>query len=90
MQRHGPAFDCHVAHLNPAQVQAGDTVIGTLPIQLAAQICTRHAAYWHLSLEVPADKRGQELSVRELENLGASLQRFDVYFLTEKSYGDPS
>ena len=30
MQQHGPAFDHHVAHLDPQQVQAGDTVIGTL------------------------------------------------------------
>ena len=85
MQTHGPAFDRHVAHLDPAQVQAGDTVIGTLPIQLAAQICARHAAYWHLSLEMPANKRGQELSAQELETLGASLQRFDVHFLVEKA-----
>ena len=85
MQAHGPAFDRHVAHLDPTQVQAGDTVIGTLPIQLAAQICARHAAYWHLSLEMPANKRGQELSAQELETLGASLQRFDVHFLVEAS-----
>lgn len=85
MQAHGPAFDCHVPHLDPAQVQAGDTVIGTLPIQLAAQICARGAAYWHLSLEMPANKRGQELSAAELEALGASLQRFNVQIISRKS-----
>ena len=78
MQQHGPAFDHHVAHLDPQQVQAGDTVIGTLPIPLAAQICARGAAYWHLSLELPAHKRGQELSATELESFGAKLQHFAV------------
>lgn len=78
MQQHGPAFDQHVPHLDPIQVQTGDTVIGTLPIHLAAQVCARGAAYWHLALEVPAAARGRELSAQELLALGATLQRFDI------------
>lgn len=78
MQQHGPAFDRHVPHLDPAQVQPGDTVIGTLPVNLAAQVCARGAAYWHLVLEMPAQKRGQELSVQELKVLGAALQQFHI------------
>ena len=58
MQQCGPAFDCHVPHLDTAQVQRGDTVIGTLPVNLAAQVCARGAAYWHLALEMPAQQRG--------------------------------
>ena len=78
MQQCGPAFDCHVPHLDPVQVERGDTVIGTLPVNLAAQVCTRGAAYWHLTLQMPAQQRGQELSALELQALGATLQQFHV------------
>ncbi|MBH2042709.1 MAG: CRISPR-associated protein Csx16 [Comamonadaceae bacterium] len=78
MQQCGPAFDCHVLHLDPAQVQGGDTVIGTLPVHLAAQVCGRSAAYLHLVLETPQEARGRELSAQELQNIGATLQRFDI------------
>ena len=78
MQQCGPAFDCHVPHLDPAGVQRGDTVIGTLPVHLAAQVCARGAAYLHLVLEMPAQQRGQELSASELQALGATLQPFHV------------
>ena len=58
MRQHGPVFDRHVPHLDPAQVQPGDTVIGTLPVNLAAQVCARGAAYWHLALEMPDRRAG--------------------------------
>ena len=79
MKQHGPAFDRHVPHLDPAQVQPGDCVIGTLPVDLAAQVCTRGAAYWHLTLALPADARGRELSAQELLSLGATLQPFNIH-----------
>lgn len=69
MQQHGPAFDCHVLHLDPAQVQRGDTVIGTLPVHLAEQVCARGAAYLHLVLARP----------QELLALSATLQPFHVH-----------
>lgn len=78
MQVHGPAFDRHIAHLDSNDIHAGDTVIGSLPVNLAAEVCARGAQYWHLSLRVPAQARGQELSMDELHNLGATLERFDV------------
>lgn len=75
---HGHAFDRHVTHLEPTSVQAGDSVIGTLPVQLAAQICARGGRYHHLTLNMPAHARGQELSAQDLETLGASLEAFDI------------
>ena len=78
MRQHGPAFDSHVPHLDPADVQRGDTVIGTLPVHLAAQVCTRGATYLHLSLTPPPDMRGQELSTADLQLLAATLQPFNV------------
>ena len=78
MRQHGPAFDRHVTHLDPAQVQAGDTVIGTLPVQLAAQVCSAGARYLHLSLALPEQWRGQELSAEQLAAAQAHLQVFHV------------
>ena len=78
MQQCGPAFDCHVPHLDPAQVQRGDTAIDTLPVHLEAQVRACGAAYWHLALETPAQQRGQALNVQELQALGATLQQFHV------------
>lgn len=78
MQQCGPAFDSHVQHLDPAQVRHGDTVIGTLPVHLAAQVCARGATYLHLALAMPAQQRGRELSAQELQALGATLQPFHV------------
>ncbi len=78
MQQCGPAFDRHVAHLDLADVQAGDRVIGTLPVHLAAQVCMRGASYWHLALQLPEAARGRELSAQELTASGATLQQFDI------------
>lgn len=65
-------------HLDPDQVQPGDTVIGSLPVNLAARVCAAGAAYWHLSLEVPVALRGQELTVDDMEQLGARLESFQI------------
>lgn len=72
------AIDHVVPHLDPAQVQPGDTVIGSLPVNLAAQVCAGGAAYWHLSVELPAELRGRELSADDLESLGARVEAFEV------------
>lgn len=72
------AIDHVVPHLDPAQVQPGDTVIGSLPVNLAAQVCAGGAAYLHLTLELAAELRGKELSADDLETLGARVEAFDV------------
>ncbi len=41
-------------------IQSGDTVIGSLPVNLAAEICQRGAAYIHMTLNVPEHWRGKE------------------------------
>lgn len=73
-------IDRVVPHLDPALLQPGDTVIGSLPVNLAAQVCAAGAAYWHLCLELPAELRGRELSAHDMERLGASLQEFRVEY----------
>jgi CRISPR-associated protein Csx16 len=78
LEQQGLQVDHVIAHLNPQQVQSGDTVYGTLPIQLAAQVCMRGAYYWHLSLILPAEVRGRELSAEEMRRYGASLEPYNV------------
>ena len=71
-------IDQFLPHLDPSIVRAGDVVMGSLPVNLAAQVCARNAAYWHLILELPAKLRGQELDAAELEPLGARIQPYDI------------
>lgn len=74
----GLSVDRHAQHLDPAQVQAGDTVIGTLPVHLAANVCQRGARFVHLSLDMPAQWRGRELNADELRQCNARLVAFDI------------
>ncbi len=74
----GLAVDHRVAHLMVDQVQSGDTVIGTLPVHLAAQVCQRGARFINLSLDMPNDWRGRELSADELSQCRARLECFEV------------
>lgn len=67
-----------VPHLQPAQTQAGDTVIGTLPIQLVADLNNRGVRYWHLALDIPEHLRGKELSVDQMEACHARLIEYRV------------
>ena len=67
-----------VESLDTDQVQAGDTVVGTLPINLAARVAERGAEYLHLALELPLEARGQELSADEMRQYGARLERYDI------------
>ena len=78
-QRAGIPFDVQIPHLNPASVSQNDTVIGTLPVQSVAQICAQGARYLHLTFDMPADKRGGELSADDLTTLGAQLRAFTAH-----------
>ena len=83
-RKHLPV-DRLVPHLDPALLQPGDTVIGSLPVNLAAQVCAAGAAYWHLCLELPAELRGRELSADALEQLGARIEPFDIRPVPERA-----
>lgn len=72
----GIAVDRMVSHLDPLTIQPGDLVLGTLPVNLAAQVCARGGRYLHLSLDLPAPMRGQELSADDMSRLGARLEEY--------------
>lgn len=72
-------FDMHLTHLgDDMSLQVGDVVIGTLPINIVAKINQMGVRYFHLSLEIPVDLRGVELSHEQLLACQASLQEFFV------------
>ena len=81
----GLQVDQYLAHLNPALVQRGDTVIGNLPVHLAAQVCAVGARYLHLSMALPAELRGRELSAQEMVALQASIEPFQIHSLSSYS-----
>lgn len=76
--RHGIGYERHVAHLDPEEVSPGDTVIGSLPVHLAGEVCACGARYFNLSLNLPANLRGRELDAATLEECAARLVEFVV------------
>ena len=67
-----------ISHFDHEILNVGDQVLGTLPVNLAAIVCSKGAEYWHLVLDIPPDRRGEELSAEALLEFGAKLQRFAV------------
>lgn len=88
MQTNNIHFDHHLTHWEKEPIAAGDTVIGSLPVHLAAEICTLGAHYWNLSLELPEQARGQELSAEELDLFQARLEAFNI--ATNKTAPNPA
>lgn len=78
MKRNNIAFDEHISHLDPCFVQKGDKVVGSLPVHLAAEICAKGAEYWNLSLNIPKELRGYELSAEQLEQFSATLEKYNI------------
>lgn len=76
--RQGLRVDRLLDHLDPAIVQTGDIVIGTLPVNLAAEVCARGARFFNLSLDLPPEARGRELSADDLERYGARIEEYRI------------
>ena len=77
-RRLGLQIDEHLSHLDVSRIQSHDIVIGTLPVNLAAEVCRRHAHYLNLSLDLPEGERGRELDAEDMERYGARLEQFHV------------
>lgn len=69
------------AHLDVNEVARGDTVIGTLPVHLAGQVCARGARFLALTMDVPENKRGNDISSEEMSALHCSLKEFCIVAL---------
>ncbi|MEQ3529216.1 MULTISPECIES: CRISPR-associated protein Csx16 [unclassified Pseudoalteromonas] len=71
-------IDRFITHLNINEIQAGDEVYGTLPVNLAAQCCKKGALYFHLNLTLPEELRGKELTHTQMETLDANVTQYDI------------
>lgn len=80
----GFAVDKLVRHLDVSMIQAGDVVLGSLPVNMAAAICSKGARYLHLSLDLPSELRGKELTPEDMRRCGARLEE---YIIQRKGYG---
>ena len=68
--------DQRLAHFDVTVIQPNDRVIGTLPINLVADVNARGGYYFHLTLELPAEARGKELSAADMQRYGARLEAY--------------
>ncbi len=71
-------IDRYCVHFDPAEVARGDTVIGSLPVHLAAAVCAAGARYVNLSLDLSAQARGKELSAEELTHYNPRLEEYTI------------
>ena len=76
--RRGFAVDQFVPHLNAQDVQSGDRVYGTLPVELAAEVCRRGARFFALCVNVTENERGHNLTADDLFQLNARLREYHV------------
>lgn len=72
----GIQWDSSHAHLSLHDIKPGDTVVGILPLPKAAAVCARGARYLHICIDVPADRRGAELSLDEMLQMNPCLKEF--------------
>jgi len=78
----GFQVDQQLAHFDVAIIQQGDVVLGTLPINLVAEVNLRGGTYFHLTLELSAEARGKELSAADMQAYGARLEAYAAQKLT--------
>ena len=80
IQNHAPfTVTEHVLHLDPEQVQSGDIIIGTLPINMVATITNKGAIYWHIAMPMQYSQRGHELSYDDMIHLNVKLERYEAH-----------
>jgi CRISPR-associated protein Csx16 len=77
-ERHGFAVDHVVSHLDIEEVKSGDRVMGTLPVNVAAEICLKGAAFYHLSMNTTESQRGKEISADDMDAMRVHLERYGV------------
>ncbi|HWO07442.1 MAG TPA: CRISPR-associated protein Csx16 [Candidatus Paceibacterota bacterium] len=75
----GAQVVAHAADDFWAGLKIGDVVVGTLPIHLAARACEiTGSPFGFLEVNVPADARGRELSLEEMERFGATISWWSI------------
>lgn len=70
--------DSWVSHLDVTQIQADDVVIGTLPIHLAEEVCSKGARFYFLIIPQTREQRGTELSDAQMVEMGCEIRPYHV------------
>ena len=65
-----------------ARLRPGDIIMGVLPVSVAAQICARGGRYLHLTMNIPPEARGRELTADDMERYGARLEEYSIQPVT--------
>ena len=79
MQHMGHHYDQHLTHLeNYNDLSAGDVVVGSLPINIVADLAQYGVSYLHLSLYIPEHLRGIELTAEQLSSLDARREEYEI------------
>lgn len=81
-REHGVRVDVQLVHLELENITAGDIVIGSLPVNLVAELNLKQARYLHLTLELPPEWRGVELNAEQMRQCNARLEEFRAERLT--------
>lgn len=74
----GVEVDRWVEHLDPQEVNSGDVVMGTLPVNLAAEVCAHGARFEALCLDMGRADRGRELDAGKVSRLNGRLVAYRV------------
>lgn len=82
-KQQGIQIDKQQSHFDIKDTQPDDTIIGTLPINLIAEVCKQGGKYLHLSLDLPADMRGKELNADDMQRYGARLEAYSAEKITQ-------
>lgn len=83
MAHMGHHYDQHLTHLqNYSDLSIGDKIIGSLPINIIADLAKHGVSYLHLSLYIPEHLRGIELTAEQLSKLDAKLEEYVVRRVT--------
>lgn len=79
MQHMGHHYDQHLTHLDSYDnLCAEDVVVGSLPINIVADLAECGVSYRHLSLSIPEHLRGIELTAKQLSSFDAKLEEYAV------------
>lgn len=77
--------DKQIKHLDLSVIKKNDIVIGSLPVNLVAEICNRGGRYYHLVLLLPPEWRGKELNAIEMNKFDARVEEYHVQRVYEST-----
>jgi CRISPR-associated protein Csx16 len=73
------SIDLWVEHYDKSiQLNEGDRVIGTLPINIVSSLNAQGVKYSHFSLEAKRELRGKELTMEQLLSCNPVLESYEV------------